>query len=168
MMANMIFEKLETALDSGVMFGHSIEESARQFLQDLPEDAKDKVNILISGDKTCTNAHQISRQLSAILRYFELRDNFRILTGNLPGVESVVQRYARNSRIECVVLSCNQDENEGDYGALSLRSRNLALVEKAHVVILLNQPGSKFSDSMYQLARQNGRLVTRRYIGPKP
>lgn len=166
-MTNPIFEKLEAALDNGVLFGHSIEDLARQYVRSIPEVERDKVNVLISGDKDCTNAHQISRQISSILRYFELRDNIRILTGNLPGVESIVQRYARNSKIECVVLNCSQDEFYDVYNNRSLKARNQDLVEKAHVVILLNQRGSKHSDSMYQLARQNGRLVTRRYIGPK-
>lgn len=166
-MTNPVFEKLSTALENGVLFGHSIEEAAQVFLKSIPEYEQDKVNVLISGDTRLTSPYQISRQISAFLQFFELRDNIRILTGNLPGVETIVQRYARNNRIECVVFQRDCEPDIADYGNRGLKSRNRDMVNRAHVVLLLTAPNSKASDSMYQLARSNGRLIAKRYIGPK-
>lgn len=166
-MTNPIFEKLSLSLENGVLFGHSIEEAAQVFLKSIPDYDKDKVNVLITGDTDITSPYQISRQLSSFLQYFERRENIRIITGNLPGVETVVQRYAQNNKIECVVFQRENDPDYGDLGNRGLKARNRDMVDKTHVLFILSKPSSRVSDSMYQLARNNGRLIAKRYIGPK-
>lgn len=163
-MANVIFEKITEALRTGVWFSHSIEEMATAFIANLPDEQKDKINILVIGDLDNLNTNTVTRHLSAYLQFFEQKSNIRLITGDQRGVESIVQRYAKNNEIECITYTTPTDDDWGDSDRRVVRERNKSMLAHAHVVLIVTRNGSKELDFMYQLARDEGRLVSKRVI----
>lgn len=163
-MTSAIFDKMLTAVKSGALFSHSIVDLAVPYIEAIPEEEQQQVNIAVIGDSKLLNAREVSRHLTSYLRFFELKSNIRLLTGDRPGLEAIVQRYAKNSGLDCVVYKTPEVEGWGSTAKKLNRARDEELLKHAHVVLVITNGSTKDADFMYKLARDSGRLVSKRQL----
>ncbi len=165
-MVNPMFVKVLDALDQGLYFNHSIEELVKSRLASMSDDEKDRVNIVVVGDRDITNKYLVTRNLTNFLRIFERKENIRLITGHQPGVESIVNLYARKNDIEYINYKTSVDrwqnkELEEEEQIPNIRKRNEAMLQHAHIVLIMTYGMDKHLDNMYHLSRDSGLLVAK-------
>lgn len=161
---NPMFEKLSESLISNSIFTHTDTSSAEAYLSDIADMQLDKVNVAIIGDTDITNGKQISQCLNMLLRMFEHPSNVRILTGELPGTEQIVRRWARRNNFDMDVYPVIEKPDWADNGYTNRQDRDRSMLAAAHCVIVINKPNSKSSDFMYHASIEAGRFVSRRIV----
>lgn len=164
-MVNPLYEKIKESLNDGSFFLHSITDLALQRLEGLDRD--EPVNILITGDRDLYDVPVIMRNIVSFLRYFEERDNFRILTGDRKGVETVVKKAVKANNINHYIFR-TEDEDWRDDKETKAHMRDIAMMNRADVIFIITRGNVPETDSMYRLARDNGLAVSRRNIRRKP
>jgi hypothetical protein len=165
-MTNPMFVKVLDALDKGLYFNHSIEELVKSRLAEMSDDEKDRVNVVVVGDRDITNKLLVTRNLTNFLRIFEKRENIRLITGYQPGIESIVNQYAKKNSIECINYKTSVDKNEWreldvDEQVPNIQKRNESMIKHAHVILFMTFGFDKYLDNMYHLSRDNGLLVAK-------
>lgn len=163
-MVNPLHEKIKESLNEGSFFLHSITDLALQRLEGL--DRTQPINILITGDRDLYDIAVIMRNIVSFLRYFEDRENFRILTGDRKGVETVVRKAVKANNIDHYVFR-TEDEDWREDKETKAHKRDIAMVNRADVVFFITRGNVPETDSMYRLARDNGLVVSRRNIRRK-
>lgn len=164
-MVNPLFDKMIESLNAGSFFLHSISDLALARLEGL--DRTQPVNILITGDRDLYDAPVIMRNIVSFLRYFEERDNFRILTGDRKGVEAVVRKAVKANDIDHYVFRTEEEDWREDNDMKALK-RDHAMMKRADVVFFITRGSIAETDFMYRLARDSGLVVSRRNIRRKP
>ena len=158
-MVNPLYDKIKESLNEGSFFLHSITDLALQRLEGL--DRNQPVNVLITGDRDLYDIPVIMRNIVSFLRYFEDKENFRILTGDRKGVETVVKKAVKANNIDHYIFR-TEDENWREDKETKAHKRDIAMMARADVVFFITQGNVAETDSMYRLARDNGLAVSRR------
>lgn len=163
-MVNPLYDKIKESLNEGSFFLHSITDLALQRLEGL--DRNQPVNVLITGDRDLYDIPVIMRNIVSFLRYFEDKENFRILTGDRKGVETVVKKAVKANNIDHYIFR-TEDEDWREDKETKAHKRDIAMMARADVVFFITQGNVAETDSMYRLARDNGLAVSRRNIRRK-
>jgi len=161
---NIVFDKLRESLNTNVYFTHTNVGYAEDFMDGLDTESLDKVAISITGDRHLVNGSNISKCLTTLLRQFGGKENFRILTGDGDGVESIVRAWCKKSGIEIDVYGSIEKVAWDSSRYTSRQDRDRKMVAMSHVVIVIVDGSSKECDFMYKHAINEGRFVTRRII----
>ena len=166
-MMNPIVDKLFESLKHGSLFSHTNIGLAEQHFASLNVDNLDRVSVAIVGDTDITDKAAVSICLTSVLAIFERRDNIRIQTGRLDGVEAFVREFAKRNDIELDIHECGQLDDWTPPSVKMRRERDRRIVAAANVVVVINSGKSKECNYIANLAMKEGRLVTVRKITSK-
>lgn len=157
-------DALEASLVTNVYFSDTNLGLAEDFVHELKNNPPEQISVLITGDTDINNPRLVSRLITLLCRPLGIKDNFKILTGELSGIEWVARAYAKKNNIDIDVFPMLDNNKPWDTSFNARKERDRRMLANAHIVIVLTKGKLKECNFVYTNAINEGKFVTRRKV----